>query len=325
MIERSNRLDRHSKANERVLVKLCTQMEKLSGPLHQTLSRIGPSGMSVDSEKQVARLDANVRALNTALHQMMLSGSLRRSRLVSRRYADLLVKGLADAGASTTQPEKDTEAAVCKPTLSGSIPGFPIAMVFQGLSTERKTGTLLIEATDEVLSFEVRDGDVVAASTNRCPREQRLGYILVDRGAVSQEVFSAFMLAHQDEPRLLGQALIEESVVSASDLTDALEQQVQQRFERAFGAKSGTFSFFEEAVSDESSLSMNVTRLLLESARQADESLADENSERMPKSTVDASRSGGVPVVTGPAHARIGPQGMAGWGPPPVHAKPRQA
>ena len=59
---------------------------------------------------------------------------------------------------------------------------------------------------------------------------------------------------------------------SEEDLQIALETQVQQRFDRMFGAEEATFYYSEHVhVSGNETVRMGVTQLLLESARKSDE------------------------------------------------------
>ena len=64
----------------------------------------------------------------------------------------------------------------------------------------------------------------------------------------------------------------DESLVSREDLMSALEEQVQELFRRLHKVDQGAFSFFEgESSNVEQRIRMNVTTLLLESARTKDE------------------------------------------------------
>jgi hypothetical protein len=81
------------------------------------------------------------------------------------------------------------------------------------------------------------------------------------------------MLARRDSASRLGAALESEELVSREELRAALEYQIQQLFHRLFCAKDATFTFGQQPDEDDDGrIRMNVTQLLLESARTLDES-----------------------------------------------------
>jgi hypothetical protein len=73
---------------------------------------------------------------------------------------------------------------------------------------------------------------------------------------------------------MLGVALVREQVVSRQALQIALTYQVQGLFQRLFAATEASYTFSSSVrLMENPDLRMNVTHLLLESARTLDESL----------------------------------------------------
>ncbi len=142
------------------------------------------------------------------------------------------------------------------------------------LSSNRKSGTLRIIGDCETFTLEILEGDVVHASSDRSTQEQLLGSILVARDKIGVEQLDDFYKRFTPGA---GGPSDGESLVSTEDLKSALEAQVQELFNRVHAADTGAYSFFEgERSNVEQRIRMNVTRLLLESARTADELEFDE-------------------------------------------------
>ena len=80
-------------------------------------------------------------------------------------------------------------------------------------------------------------------------------------------------MRHGNSTQKLGEALQKEELVTSAQLRSALEYQIQQLFHRLFTAEGSQFFFTDMDVrpSDANKLRLNVTSLLLESARVLDE------------------------------------------------------
>ena len=138
------------------------------------------------------------------------------------------------------------------------------------LSSQRKTGLLEIETPAETFLLELAGGDVVHAQSDRTPEGQRLGDVLVARGAIERERLES-VRARAGGPRL-GTALVDEGLVTREQLLAALQEQIQKLFQRLFEARPRTFRFWDgPPVHADEDLRMNATSLLLEGARVSDE------------------------------------------------------
>ncbi len=92
------------------------------------------------------------------------------------------------------------------------------------------------------------------------------------RDQIGVEQLEEFYKRYTRRSITMDETLERESLVSREDLVSALEAQVQELFHRLYAAGSGTFDFYAGGSSNiEQRIRMNVTRLLLESARTKDE------------------------------------------------------
>lgn len=158
-----------------------------------------------------------------------------------------------------------------EPELRGFTNKLSIASILDFLSINRQSGTLYLTNTRETFTLEILEGDIVHASSNLSNDEQLLGSILVARDKIGTEQLEDFY--RRFSPNADTQSTSDyEDLVSREDLKLAVEAQVQELFNRLYAADDCSFCFYEGETSGvEQRIRMNVTRLLLESARNQDE------------------------------------------------------
>jgi len=173
------------------------------------------------------------------------------------------------APAASEQPEP--QPIQPEPELRGNTSKLPIASILGFLSMNRQSGTLHLTNVRETFTLEILEGDVVHASSNLSTDEQLLGSILVARDKIGTEQLEDFYKRFTPDAEAIDSG-DQEDLVSREDLKLALEAQVQELFNRLYAANDCTFCFYEGETSGvEQRIRMNVTRLLLESARNLDE------------------------------------------------------
>ncbi|MCA8944292.1 MAG: DUF4388 domain-containing protein [Planctomycetes bacterium] len=149
-------------------------------------------------------------------------------------------------------------------TFQGTSESLPLPSVFEMFGATKKTGTLNVKTTEELLSFEIVRGELVASSTTNPPPRQLLGQILIDFGFVEPDVLQGFLLTHKSPPKI-GAALENGELVGMDQLRTALEYQVRHRLLRAFRAERSAFTFTEGGpLEADDRLRFNVAQLLLE-------------------------------------------------------------
>lgn len=149
----------------------------------------------------------------------------------------------------------------------------PIPEVLGVVSSLHKTGMLWVESATENFLVQISDGTVVFVQGDCPPPGGRIGEILIDRGYTSSDQIEG-VLTHTDRrSTLFGKALLGAGAITPEHLEEALTFQAQQIFHRLFLAEDARFEFLtgmSKLLSED--IHLNVTGLLLESARVADES-----------------------------------------------------
>jgi hypothetical protein len=181
----------------------------------------------------------------------------------------------APARAAQRTSDDDPPLATSDGVLSGHASVVPVSDLLAFLSGLRRSGMLWVETEREGFLVQLREGAVVYAQGDNPPRNQLLGEILVEAGALQRDALEAALGAASKERKVLGTWLVNAGRISQGDLTTALATQVQMIFDRMFGARDARWQFEDGTHMVESSdVRLNVIQLLLESARASDESLA---------------------------------------------------
>jgi tetratricopeptide (TPR) repeat protein len=143
----------------------------------------------------------------------------------------------------------------------GVVPGL-LRVIYVG----RRSGTLNFVRRDERQSLRFRRGHIVNAHTNVA--EERLGEMLVRRGALSEADLARATEVVVRDRRRLGDVLVEMGAIDASGLEDAVALHVHEMLTRVFAWREGTYQFVEdpeEETQGELTLKLSVGELILES------------------------------------------------------------
>ena len=105
-------------------------------------------------------------------------------------------------------------------------------------------------------------------------RAELLGELLIARGELGIDDLEEVLATGVGEGAMLGSALVAHGKVTPEALRAALQHQVQSIFHRVFQAEDAVYQFDEGvALRVPEDIRLNVTTLLLESARTSDEGL----------------------------------------------------
>jgi hypothetical protein len=160
--------------------------------------------------------------------------------------------------------------------LRGTTRSITLSEILGFIATLRKSGVLRVSTGAESFVVQLADGHVVFAQSDAPPPGQRLGEILSARGTVASEVCDRLAEDRTLPEGLIGQRLVGEGLLSQEDLKHALSYQIQCIFHRLFHARGALFQFDEGvSVISPDDVRLNVTSLLLESARSSDEHARD--------------------------------------------------
>jgi hypothetical protein len=166
--------------------------------------------------------------------------------------------------------------------LSGHTSTVAIPEVLGFLAQCHKSGTLWIWNEHDDYRVQLVGGNVTFARSEAPRQGSLLGEILIAQGAVDATRFMEFM-AQEREPGPLGDALIAAGLVTKEALRAAVQHQAQCVFDRAFGMEDAYFRFdADEGVDTSEGIRISVTKMLLETARERDES-----ERRLARSSID--------------------------------------
>jgi len=156
--------------------------------------------------------------------------------------------------------------------LEGNAWTIPVTELVGFLSHSGKSGLLWITAPEETFALEFARGSLVHATSNAPPAAWRLGEILLREKLLEQEELTALIEKARAVDERLGSYLVHSGRLGHSELQRAMTIQVQQLFHRLMDAENALFRFQEGAqLTRSQSLEVNITHLLLESARRKDE------------------------------------------------------
>ena len=160
--------------------------------------------------------------------------------------------------------------------LRGHTTAITIPEILGFVSSLRKSGVLRVHSPREAFLIQLEQGAVVYAQGDNPPRGGRLGEILVRQGALAQADLDRIVEGDSVNLAVLGRTLLNEGLVTKEALCIALAFQVQLLFHRMFAAKDAAFQFDEgRQMMAPEDIRLNVTSLLLESARSSDEGARD--------------------------------------------------
>ena len=195
-----------------------------------------------------------------ALGKRRLGGLLSRVLMGSEADAEPEKKPLGDKAPS----DKHSLA------LRGHDSLLPTPDLVNFLSSQKKQGLLEVVTEAELFTLEFENGDIVHAQSNRTPEGQRLGDILVARGAIDRATLE--QLLQTTPSRRLGETLITMQLITQEQFLEALRLQIHWLFQRLFEQPATRFSFWSgPPLYADSNVRLNATALLLDGARAFDE------------------------------------------------------
>ncbi|HYZ89228.1 MAG TPA: DUF4388 domain-containing protein [Myxococcales bacterium] len=127
-------------------------------------------------------------------------------------------------------------------SLSGNLEDVSVADALQFIHLGGRTGTLALSRGEETAEIGFYQGRIVSAWA---PGSKKLGELLVDSGAISQETLEdALRQQEVEKPRLpLGQILVANGALPADAMYAALQQQIERIIFELVSWTHGTFEF----------------------------------------------------------------------------------
>jgi hypothetical protein len=166
------------------------------------------------------------------------------------------------------------------PVLKGDVEILGLGNLLQLLAMNHKEGILTLIRGDDrkTIHFATKGMRLLSSSMKRI---NKLGKILLRRKRISKEDLDALLKEQKLLGWKLGQIAVESGLVQKRDVEEALREQIEEEIFDMFMWKEAAFEFVEgraPKVEESNPLSgvtfdANVTTLLLEAARRADELL----------------------------------------------------
>ncbi len=231
--------------------------------------------LSEDNPAASSHLDGPMRHVEIAVRLIQRAvGESSPEHLPTRGIGSIvsrLMHGLSTE--PRTKEARDQEARTHRSVpLTGSSENVPLPDLISFLQSQGKSGVLKVVGEEEIFTIEIENGVLIHASSDNSPAQCRLGEVLVRQGFIDEKRLTRFFEKYNGRRQQLGEALLQDELVSEEHLETALELQVQQLFHRLFDTASAYFYFVEgRAEVRDLSIRMNVTQLLMESARVQDE------------------------------------------------------
>ena len=155
--------------------------------------------------------------------------------------------------------------------LSGDLRTIDLPEVLQWIARGQQSGTLTVErgATRKWIYF--KRGRIYSSASND-PREH-LGQFLVRDGSVTEEELFTALLRQEQERLPLGNILVRDGKITQEALRRTLRTKAQEAIYDLFLWAEGVFGFEDGALPEQLAvhLDLDVTRVILEGARRADE------------------------------------------------------
>lgn len=191
----------------------------------------------------------------------------------------------------------------------GTLRAFSLGELFGLILTETRSGTLLIWSGNSRRTVDLRDGQVVFATSSE-PFE-RLGFVLVKRGWLSPRQLDSALSKVQAGMRI-GQVLLRAKEISAATLYSAMTELVRDIVVNAFGLSDGEFAFLEGLSLSEDALKLpeSTRSIVLQGMKRAEE--VERLRRKLPPSTRVMPGKGQIPETMRSFMARIGEGGDLG-------------
>ncbi len=157
--------------------------------------------------------------------------------------------------------------------LQGKIEKFTLPEIFQLIANSKKTGTLGIQNSNDIIMVYFKNGRITYAYGPR--QTSHIGQLLSDNGKISAGQLED-AIAYQSNAEVtkrLGQILVQKKYVTQDDLDEAIKQQVEELVYSLLSWGDGSFKFYDNQypTNEEITVNLSVENVILEGLRRIDE------------------------------------------------------
>jgi hypothetical protein len=157
--------------------------------------------------------------------------------------------------------------------LEGVLEEFGLTDILQLLYFQKKTGTLNVTSSTDVVKLSLIDGNIIKIESKKQLAESRLGKILIKKGLITQDNLNVAIDIQKEENVKLGIVFLRRGLVSQEILTETIKAQITEAIAQIFSWTEGSYEFIPENVSQDSELpiSIDTQHLLMDGLRTVDE------------------------------------------------------
>jgi hypothetical protein len=145
--------------------------------------------------------------------------------------------------------------------LKGNLEYYSLADILIGISKSRKTGILEIITGSVIKRIYIKNGNkIFAASTNK---NDRLGEYLLKQGKVTYEELDKASSLVSERGQRLGTVLVDLGYLDKSDLSQAVQHQVEEIILSLFNIDEGSFEFEEGPLPADEEITLDISTATL--------------------------------------------------------------
>jgi hypothetical protein len=154
--------------------------------------------------------------------------------------------------------------------ITGNLETMSLAELLQWLANGRQTGTLIVTNGSVEKKIYLRNGAILSSSSSD-PRGF-LGHFLVSKGVISEDDLAKAMAIQAEQGKLLGEILVEGGAVDQEMLDHMLRLKAEENIYDLFSWEEGSFDFLDDELPEYElvPMSANITGLLMEGMRRID-------------------------------------------------------
>lgn len=154
--------------------------------------------------------------------------------------------------------------------ITGNLETMSLAELLQWLANGRQTGTLIVENGTIEKKIFIREGRILSSSSSD-PRGF-LGHFLVSKGVIAEDDLAKAMALQAEQGKLLGEILVEGGAIEQEMLDHMLRLKAEENIYDLFSWEQGHFEFLDDELPEYElvPMSANITGLVMEGMRRID-------------------------------------------------------
>ncbi len=152
--------------------------------------------------------------------------------------------------------------------LEGRLQDVGLIGLLRSIGALKKTGILTVQSQSDIIAVTFLEGRIVAADALNQPMEEGLGQVLMERGLIDTDRFSALMSEAKGSGQRLATLLMSQGVVDRDEILRSTRLQTYRLLLRLLRWEEGEFNLFvgDEIAFEEGIVPLSIEELLIRSA-----------------------------------------------------------